>query len=179
MALSKERKQTVVAEVAELLASSKLTVLARYPGTSVTGMQQLRGMARAQGTTVRVIKNRLFKVAMDSLPAFKDHQPQWLTGQLIYAFNADDEAAPAQVLAAFAKLQPQIEFVGALGADGLIMAADELKELAALPTKDQLLTQLVGVLSAPLRGLVSVAGGNLDGLAQVLVARSEALQTNN
>src|SRR5438105_90812 len=117
MALSQDRKQAVVADVSQLLGSSKLTVLARYPGTSVAAMQELRRQAQAADTTVRVIKNRLFRVAMDGLSTYKDLQPEWLKGQLIYAFSDRDEVAPAQILANFAKAQPQIEFVGGLSGD--------------------------------------------------------------
>ncbi len=176
MALSHERKQAVVAETKQLLGDAKLTVLAKYPGTSVQAMQQLRRDARAGGTSVRVIKNRLFKVAMSQLPSHQALAPGWLAGQLLYAFNAEDEVAPAQALAEFAKTQPQIEFVGGLTAEGELLSADEVKVLAALPTKDQLRGQLVGVFSAPLRDLVGAMHSNLRGLAQVLAARAESLE---
>ena len=116
MALSKDKKNQVVAEVGELLGTSKLTVVARYPGTSVKAMQQLRRDAKANGTTVKVVKNRLFKKALESNDALKSLSTEDIQGQLLYAFNAQDEVAPAQDLAAFAKTQPQIEFVGAITA---------------------------------------------------------------
>lgn len=178
MALSRERKQSAVAEASKLLDSSKLTVMARYPGTSVKAMQQLRAQAREQDTTVKVIKNRLFRVAMSDSATFKELKPEWLEGQLLYAFSDTDELAAAQVLANFAKTEPQLELVGGLSADGQIMDADEVKVLAALPTKDQLRAQLVGTIGAPLRGLAGTMHANLRGLAQVLAARAERLESN-
>jgi len=175
MALSRDKKNQVVAEVSELLASSKLTVVARYQGTSVKSMQQLRRQARENGTGVRVIKNRLFKQVLAGNDKFKDLDTDMLSGQLLYAFNADDDVAPAQSLAQFAKQEPQIEFVGGLSGDGQLLGAEDIKILAALPTKDQLRGQLVGVIASPLSGLVGVMNANLRGVLNVLDARAEQI----
>ena len=64
MALSREKKETTVKEVHDLLAGSKITVFAHYQGTPVQSMQELRSQAKENGTTIRVIKNRLFKKAV-------------------------------------------------------------------------------------------------------------------
>jgi len=113
MALSKAKKVEVVAEVSQLLSTSKLTVLAKYSGTSVKALQELRRQAQENGTTISVVKNRLMIKALQANDQFKEVDVSPLTGQLMYAFNPGDEVAPAQVLAKFAKDQPQIEFVGA------------------------------------------------------------------
>jgi large subunit ribosomal protein L10 len=173
MALSKDKKAEVVEQVSQLLKDSKMTVLAHYSGTPVKAMQQLRAQSKASGTTVKIVKNRLFKQALSSDDRFKDIDLSGLTGQLLYAFNPDDEVAPAQDLAAFAKEQPQIEFIGGLNADGLLLSADDIKVLAALPSKDQLRSQLAGTLAAPISGFVNVMAGNVRGLLNVLNARSE------
>ena len=111
MALSKDQKAQVVADVSELLASSKLTVVATYEGTGVKQMQELRRGARDTNTVVRVVKNRLVRQAILGSENLKDTDTSALTGQLLYAFNADDEVAPAQALANFAKKNPSIQFV--------------------------------------------------------------------
>lgn len=175
MALSRDKKAEVLAEVKRQLESSKLTVLATYSGTSVKSMQELRREARQNGTTVSVVKNRLFKKALSEVDRFKDIDSGTLTGQLMYAFNDADEAAPAQALANFAKNQPQIQFVGGLDADGRMLTADDIKALASLPTKDMLRAQLVGTIGAPLSGFVSVLSGNIRGVLNVLNARAERL----
>jgi len=173
MALSRDKKNQVVREVSELLAEAKLVVVARYPGTSVQAMQRLRREARQNGTNVRVIKNRLFKQALAGNDKFKDLDTSLLRGQLLYAFNALDEVAPAQSLADFAKQQPQIEFVGGLNSDGQLLASEDIKILAALPTKNQLRGQLVGIIASPLSGLVGVMNANLRGVINVLDAHAE------
>lgn len=175
MALSRDKKNEVVAEVAELLNGAKLTVVANYPGTSVKAMQELRRQAKENGTKVRVIKNRLFKQALAGNDKFKDIDTSLLSGQLLYAFNSEDEVAPAQSLAQFAKAEPQIEFVGGLSADGQLLSAEDIKMLASLPTKDQLRGQLVGIIASPLSGLVGTMNANLRGVLNALEARSESI----
>ena len=113
MALTKAKKQEVVQEVADLLSGSKMTVIAKYQGTGVKALQTLRRDARANGTKVKVIKNRLVIQALKASDSFKDVDTGILQGMLLYAFNGDDEVAPAQSLHNFAKQNPTLEFVGA------------------------------------------------------------------
>ena len=98
-----------------------------------------------------------------------------LEGMLLYAFNDQDEVAPAQSLNAFAKKNPTLAFVGAITADGQFMDAADVKALANLPTKDQLRAQLVGTIGAPLSGFANVLAGNVRGVMNVLNARAEAI----
>lgn len=173
MALNKEQKQQVVEDVSKFLADSKLTVVAKYQGTSVKSLQQLRREARQNGTQIKVIKNRLFKKALAANTQLSQIDTGHFSGQLLYAFNHQDELAPAQSLAAFAKTEPQIEFVGAITAEGQFLGAADVKALAALPSKDQLRSMLVGTLAAPVSGMVGVLQANLRGVLNVLSARAE------
>jgi large subunit ribosomal protein L10 len=173
MALSKAKKEEVVAEVSELLDASKLTVIANYQGTSVKQLQDLRKEAKTNGTKVKVIKNRLVIKAIKSNDKYKSIDTDKFNAQLIYAFNSDDEVAPAQAFAKFAKKSKSLEFVGALSQDGQFIDAEDVKQLAALPSKEQLRAQLLSVLSGPQRGFVSVLSGNIRGVLSVLNARAE------
>jgi large subunit ribosomal protein L10 len=175
MALSKDKKAEVVAEVSQLLKDSKLTVVAKYSGTSVKSLQELRRQGKENGTVITVAKNRLVKKALEQDERFKDLDVSLLSGQLMYAFNADDEVAPAQTLSNFAKNEPQIEFVGGLDADGRMLAAEDIKALAGLPSKDQLRAQLAGTISAPLSGFLNVMAGNVRGILNALNARAEQI----
>jgi len=176
MALTRDEKNQVVADVSELLGKSKLTVVAAYQGTGVKQMQELRRNARESGTVVKVVKNRLLRQALLATDSLKDTDTNALTGQLLYAFNAEDEVAPAQALANFAKANPTIEFVGAITPEGQFMTVEDVKVLAALPSKDQLRAQLVGTLGAPLSGFVNVLSGNIRGVLNVMSARAEAIK---
>ncbi len=176
MALTKDKKNAVVADVSQLLASSKLTVVTEYKGTPVKALQQLRRNAKDSGTTMHVMKNRLVIKALQQTEGFKDTDTKALTGMLLYSFNSEDEVAPAQVIANFARTQSTLEFVGAFTADGNFIGADDVKALASLPSKEQLRGILVGTLVAPLSGFVNVLSGNIRGVLNVLSARAEVIK---
>jgi len=175
MALTKDKKAKIVSETDRLLDSSKLTVMARYSGTSVKSMQSLRAQAKDSGTLVRVIKNRLVKKSLENNGKFKDVSTDFLQGQLLYAFSEHDELAPAQVLANFAKTETPLEFIGALTSDGQFMPADDVRTLANLPGKEQLRAQLVGTIAGPISGVVNVLASNVRGILNVLNARADTL----
>lgn len=172
MALTKDKKQQVVQGVADALGSSKMTVVAKYSGTTVKSMQQLRRDARDSGTKLQVVKNRLVKKALESVDALKSVDTSALQGQLLYAFNSQDEVAPAQALAAFAKQNPQLEFVGAISAEGKFLSADEVKELATLPSKENLIAQVLATLSSPLNDVTNALSGNLHALLDGVEAKA-------
>ena len=171
MAKSREAKNKELTELVDLLGTSKLTVVAQYSGLSVTQMQELKRSSKESGTQVRVAKNRLVRIAAEKVDSLKDTDLSSVTGQVLYAFNSEDEVAPAQSLHNFAKSNPALEFVGAISETGEFLDADQVKALASLPSKDQLRGQLVGVLAAPLSGLVGVLNGNMRGLLTVLNGR--------
>jgi large subunit ribosomal protein L10 len=175
MAISRDKKNTLVAELAELFASAKGTAGAAYTGLSVADMQELRAAARQANVTIKVTKNRLVRVALKSDKKFESADTSLLTGQLVYAFSNEDEVAPAQVLAGFSKKHPDLKLVVGFDDTGKTLDTVTVNALAALPTKDQLRGQLVSVIAAPLSGFLSVANGAQRGFAQVLSQRAEAI----
>jgi large subunit ribosomal protein L10 len=172
MALTKDKKHAVVEEVSKLLETSKMTVVASYQGTTVKAMQELRRSAIDNGTVVRVVKNRLVMKALRQTAAFKDSDISQLTSMLVYAFNSNDEVAPAQALANFAKANPTLSFVGAYTTDGLFIGADDVKALAALPSKNQLIAGIISTLNGPVMGVMSGLSSNLHGMLQALEAHA-------
>lgn len=164
MALTRNKKNDVVGEVANLLGSSKMTVVSKYEGTTVKALQQLRREARDNGTNVKVVKNRLAIKALKQTAGLEDTDTSALTGMLLYAFNDQDEVAPAQALAAFAKKNPTLQFVGAISADGTFLSAAEVKTLADLPSKDVMIGSLISTLLAPVNDTVNALSGNLHAL---------------
>lgn len=174
MALSKTKKNEVVAEVAELLDSSKLTVVAQYQGTTVKAIQALRREAKGNGTRVSVVKNRLVIKALEGNDTLKNVDKSALTGQLLYAFNAEDEVAPAQILNTFARSNPSIQFVGAITADGQFMPADDVKALATLPSKNELIAQVVATLLSPVHDVTNALSGNLHAVLDGVEAKATA-----
>ena len=172
MALSKQDKQAVLTELSDLLSSSKMTVVASYRGTDVGAMQNLRRSARENNTKVKVIKNRLVIKALSSNDTFKNADTSALEGMLLYAFNGEDEVGAAQVLYQFSKEHPSIEFVGAYGADGTFVSADDVKSLARLPSKNALIAGIINTLNAPLKNIVAGIDGSLQSILQGLEAKA-------
>jgi large subunit ribosomal protein L10 len=172
MALLKAKKNEVVSEVSELLSNSKLTVITAYQGTTVKALQELRREAKQNGTTLKVVKNRLVIKAIQANDKLKDVDTSTLNGMLLYAFNSEDEVAPAQTLANFAKKQPTLQFVGAISADGVFMTPDEVTNLATLPSKPQLIAQVLATLESPLNDVMSGLSGNLHALLDGIEAKA-------
>jgi large subunit ribosomal protein L10 len=174
MALTKQAKNDQVAELSDLFTSSKMTVVAKYQGTTVKALQSLRKEAKANGTKVKVVKNRLVIKAVQANSTLKDADVSTLQGMLLYAFNSEDEVAPAQTLHNFAKANPTIEFVGAYSAEGKFLTADEVKALAVLPGKHQLIAEVVATLLSPIHDVTSALSGNLHALLDGVEAKATA-----
>jgi large subunit ribosomal protein L10 len=174
MALKKAQKDEVVAEVSDLLNTSKMTVVAKYQGTTVKALQTLRREARANGTKIKVVKNRLVIKAVQANDTLKDVDVSSLQGMLLYAFNANDEVAPAQTLSQFAKQNPTIEFVGALTGEGKFIGSEDVKALASFPSKNVMIAQAVAMLLSPVNDVTNALSGNLHALLDGVEAKATA-----
>lgn len=172
MAISRDKKNTLVAEMSDVLASAKMTVFAQYQGLSVADIQELRRIAREAGVVIKVVKNRLVRVALASIDTYKDTDTTPLVGQLIYAISADDEVAPAQVLNAFAKTHPALVFAGAFSGEGATLSAAEVTALAGLPSKNQLIGEVVAQLLSPVHDITNALSGNLHALLDGVSAKA-------
>ena len=172
MAITRDKKNALVAEMSTAIADSKMTVYAQYQGLSVADIQELRKAARAAGVTITVIKNRLVRVALESLDTYKDVDTSALTGQLLYAISTEDEVAPAQVLNDFAKTHPALQFAGAFSGEGANLSADDVKALAGLPSKNQLIAEVVAQLLSPVHDVTNALSGNLHALLDGVEAKA-------
>ncbi len=162
MSLNLEDKKAVVAEVAEQLAKAQTVVAAEYRGIEVGPMTKLRATAREQGVYLRVVKNTLVRRAAQG--AQFDGLSDQLTGPLIYAISEDPVAA-AKVLAEFAKTNDKIVIKAGCYA-GKVLDKAGVQALAAIPSREVLLAQLLGMFQAPvsafaraLAALVEQRGG--------------------
>ena len=150
MGLNLEQKQAVVAEVAAKLQGAQAVIVAEYRGLDVEHVTQLRAKARKSGVYVRVLKNTLARRAVQGTPFEK--LSEQLVGPLMYGI-ADDPVAGAKVLSEFAKDNEQ--FVIKAGAmQNAVMSAKDVKALALLPSRDELLARLMGTMQAPVAKLV-------------------------
>jgi len=177
MAITRAKKEEIVAELTQLLEDGKMTVVMNYRGLTVKQFQQLRRDASDADVKIVVAKNRLVKLAMQQVDHLKDVDLQLHSGQVGLAIGLGDEVAPAQVLADFAKINPSMELLGAYNAEGDVLSQAQVDALAQLPSKQQLQGQLVGTIAAPLSGFVNVLSGNSRGLNNVLNARAQSLES--
>lgn len=172
MAISRDKKTALVTEFSTILANSKMTVGASYNGTSVADLQTLRRQAREQGVEIKVIKNRLVRAAMRQSQGFEKTDTDLLVGQLIYAYSFDDEVAPAQVLDKFSQSVPSINLVVGFDSTGTMLDTLEVKALANLPSKPQLIAQVVAQLISPLHDVTNALSGNLHSLLDGIEAKA-------
>ena len=172
MAISRDKKNTLVADMSELLATTKMTVFAKYDGLSVADVQVLRAQAREAGVVIKVIKNRLFRVALGEIDTYKNTDVSTLTGQLLYAVSAEDEIAPAKILNTFAKTHPAMEIAGGFSGEGLLLSAEDVIALASLPSKAQLIGEVIAMLLSPVHDITNALSGNLHALLDGVEAKA-------
>jgi large subunit ribosomal protein L10 len=172
MAITRDKKQTIVESFSQLLSSAKLTAFAAYEGLSVADLQELRRTAREQGVTIKVVKNRLVRVALQQSEKLANVDASALKGQLLYAASADDEVAPAQTLATFAKTHEALQLTGAISAEGKLLDTNEVKALATLPSKNELIAQVLATLSSPVNDVMNGLSGNLHALLDGVEAKA-------
>ncbi len=150
MSLNLEEKKAVVAEVAAQVAAAQTVVVAEYRGVTVENMTKLRAEARKQGVYLRVLKNTLVRRALADTP-FAGIADQ-LVGPLAYGMSTDPVAA-AKVMHEFAKTNDK--FVVKAGAmPNFIMSAKDVGNLASMPSRDELLSKLLGTMQAPITQFV-------------------------
>jgi len=150
LSLDLQKKEAVVAEVAKQVATAQAIVLAENRGMPVSAMTQLRAKARASGVYFRVVKNTLVRRAVVGTP-FEKLSDQ-MVGPLTYGISRDPVAV-AKVLNDFAKTHEK--FVITAGAmAGKVMSPKEITALAGLPSRDELLSKLMGTMQAPIAKLV-------------------------
>jgi len=150
LSLNLEEKKAVVAEVAEQVAVAQTVVVAEYRGITVDKLTALRASARKEGVYLRVLKNTLVRRAFADTP-FAGLSDQ-LVGPLAYGMSKDPVAA-AKVMHEFAKSNDK--FIVKAGAmPNFIMSAQDVGNLASMPSRDELLSKLLGTMQAPIAQFV-------------------------
>jgi large subunit ribosomal protein L10 len=150
--LNLDDKKAVVAEVSAQVANAQTIAVAEYRGIAVGDLTALRAKARESGVFLRVLKNTLVRRAIAGTP-FEGLAAD-LTGPLIYGISTDPVAA-AKVLNDFAKGNDKIVLrAGSYGGNTLDKAG--IQALASIPSRDELLARLVGVMQAPVSGMAGV-----------------------
>ena len=170
MGLNLEQKQAVVAEVAAQLANAQAVIVAEYRGLDVARVTQLRSKARKSGLYLRVLKNTLARRAVKGTP-FEQLSDQ-MVGPLMYGI-ATDPVAGAKVIAEFAKENELFVIRGGAMANTK-MSDKDVKALALLPSREELIAKLMGTMQAPVAKLVRTLNEVPGKFARTLAAYRDA-----
>lgn len=150
MGLNLDEKKAVVAEVSAEVAKAQGIVVAEYRGLEVGHMTELRAKARKSGVYLRVLKNTLARRAVAGTPFEK--MAEQMVGPLVYGISSDP-VATAKVLSEFAKANEKL-VIKAGAMPNAVITAKEVKALASMPSREQLVAQLLGTMQAPVAQFV-------------------------
>lgn len=166
MPKSKQQKETTVATLVEGLKQSKGAVFANFQGLTVAAAEDLRRKCRAEGISMLVAKKTLIKRALGDI-GLTEVDPQIFEGGVATFTATKDEISAAKVVQEFAKTHDVVKVYGGILEKKFIEAA-MVKSLASLPSKQELLSKMVGSLNAPISGFVNALAGNIRNLVGVL-----------
>jgi large subunit ribosomal protein L10 len=173
LAISREKKEQLVADYADELSRSNAIILTDYRGLTVSDLQALRGKVREAGGTYSIVKNTLAARALEvaNLPVPED----MLTGPTAISFAHEEVPAVAKVLAEFAKDSEILEIKGGL-MEGNLLSSEQISSLAEMPPREVILAQLLGLIQQPGNGLAGVVNAAGNKLAATIKAYTDQLE---
>jgi len=171
--MPRPEKIAEVKAIAERFQSARSIVMADYTGLTVAQMTQFRSQCRAQNVECRVVKNRLAIIAADEadLAVIKDH----LKGPTALVLGPESQVDPAKIVIEFAKTNEKLTVKGGI-LDGQYLDAQQVEALSKIPSKDELIAQMMGSINSPLTGIAGTVNGVMSALARALdaVAKQKA-----
>lgn len=165
MKLTRTQKEQLVAEIIDGLNNAKTVVLVNYQGLKVKEIWDLKKKLRGQGIGFQIIKNTLFKIALkkDKIEV----SDSLLDQPIALVWGLEDEVIPAKLTVEFGKTAEKLKIIGGI-VNGAYEDENKIKQLASLPSRDELYAKLVGTLNAPMFRLVNALQGNLRSLVYIL-----------
>ena len=162
--MDRAQKEKLVEELGQIFESSGVVVVAHYTGMTVAQMQDLRAKLREVGGSVRVAKNTLAKIALEGKSSAK--MADLLTGMTVLAYSEDPVAA-AKVTDAYAKGNDKFVILGgAMG--GEVLDAAGVKTVAQMPSREELIAQIVSCIGAPASNIAGAIGAPASNIASIL-----------
>ena len=163
--MNRNEKAQAISDLNEGIGSATNAFLMSFKGITVPQVTELRRQVRETGSEYLVVKNTLALIAVKDSPlvALKDQ----FSGETAVAFNKSDAVALAKALTKFAKDVPTVQFKGAM-LNGQVVPATQIQAIAALPSREELLSKLLYLMQHPIRGLAIVLNANIRNLAVVL-----------
>lgn len=165
MAKTKDQKSQLLEKLDDKISRMKSAVIVDYKGLKVKETEELRNLLREKGVDFNVSKNSLTKIALKKNGIEFDESV--FKKPVAVAFAMQDEVAPAKEITLFAKKNEAIEILGGI-LEKKYIDENMVKQLASLPSREELYGKVVGTIAAPLSGMVNVLAGNIRGLVNVL-----------
>lgn len=148
-----ELKQPIVQEISDTIKDAQSVVVVDYRGLTVAEDTQLRRQLREAGITYKVYKNTLVKRAVEGTEF--ENLTDVLEGPSAFAVSTDDATAPARIIAQFAKKAPKLEIKAGV-VEGTYYDADGMKVIADIPSRETLLSRLLGSMQSPITNFARV-----------------------
>lgn len=166
--ITKEKKKVILQDLIDRFSKAKSMVFVGFQGLSVKDTTNLRRKFRAEGVDYTVAKKTLIKKGLESVKVegTENFSPE---GPVAIIVGYDDEVAPARIAKEFGKANDKVKILGGV-MNSEVIDAESMKQIASLPSKDQLRAQLIGTINAPVSGFVNVLAGNIRNLVNVLNA---------
>jgi large subunit ribosomal protein L10 len=166
MAVSKQQKKGILADLSEKIQKSKSIFFVRNLGLSVQDLQKMRSLLRKEGNMYRVAKKTLIKKAANEVSNI-ELPDSVLSGAVGVAFSVEDELSAIKIVANFSKTSDKIELVGGIF-EGKVLSQEEVVALSQIPGKEELIAKFLGSLQAPLSGFVGVGNQLVSGFVRAL-----------
>lgn len=171
MATTRQEKEAQLKQLIADLTDARGVVFAQYRGLTVKAIDKIRKNLRKENVKYQVVKITLLKKALEQLGVSTENFAY--TGPIAVAFSLEDETTPARIIKSLNKEHQQLTLDGGI-LEKKIIGKQMVMQLADLPSKEQLLGQLLSVIAGPTRGLVTVLSGNMRQLVYALNAIAEA-----
>lgn len=166
---TKAFKKEKVDAVSEIVSKAKVAIVSDYKGLTVAEITDLRRRLQAEKGDFAVIKNTLAKLAVQGTSF--EGMSEFLTGPSAIAVGYEDQVSPAKILTKFIKEKKKTEIKGGV-LDGKALSADEVKELANIPSREELYAKMLGSINSPATGLVMT----VSGVARALVTAMDGVR---
>ena len=164
--MDRNEKSEMISEIKELLKSSSAVYLTDYHGINVEDISSLRNQFRNEGVQYKVYKNTLVKRALDEMGKY-DKIAEHLTGMVGFAFTTTNPLAPAKIINKYFGDKEKLS-LKACYVEGEYFDGSQLKTLATLPTKNELIASIMGSLNSPVSGIVGAINAVMRDLVSVV-----------
>ena len=172
--LTRKQKEEIVKGLSKNIKESKATVICDYKGMTVPEIGELREGLNEGNASMEVAKKTLMEVALKD--AKVELNPRELEGQLAIVYGGDDEVSSSKTLYEYAKKNDKLKILAGV-LEGKALSAEEVNNLAKLPTKEELLAKVVGTINAPVSGFVNVLADNIRNFVYTLSDVKEAKES--